>query len=515
MSRPEKILASRAEVDGEPSLASILSAGPTVLDHRPSDGGDLAPRWEGSEVPVAPTTPQSEPSETWTRPIGDFGFQGTFVSEDVVLPGSLQIEEHKVTLWASGAQLASWKIPECKVERTKDNQFSIEADGERITFTADDPTGLTTAIAIFLTPHMPRGLGGAAVKGRRGRTSTGHNGKSKATTSTETDPIEGEGVEQPEPTEATDKADPGSENSPHSEPSPVIRRPRIKAFAAKSGDGELGEVGPVAAETVEVVRALRPSDGGVLDDPEETEPGTIADRITANAKRRFRSAKAHRWLKSDLESVAIKAGVIAAAIGILALFVFTVLMLAGGFSDDAPTTSLPTTTLPPAPTTTVVATTVPPPPTTLFQIRGPELTERWNALAEASRPELTLFTDLSSPFAVSLTPYITFEGVLDPAAGSVVIRATPTGTPEGDGLILTSLGLLIGVSDPTLDGSDRRALLESLGLAVEDPQLGGLDGSVNYNGLTYHLAYVTDLGVIQFTVSPEGAATTTTTTTAP
>ncbi len=273
------------------------------------------------------------------------------------------------------------------MERTKDNQFSIEADGERITFTADDPAGLTTAIAIFLTPHMPRGLGGAAVKGRRGRTSTGHNGKAKATTSPEANPIEAEGIDQPEPPEAEDKADPGSENSPHSEPSPVIRRPRIKAFAAKSGDGELGEVGPVAAETVEVVRALRPSEEGGLDDSEETEPGTIADRITANAKRRFRSAKAHRWLKSDLESVAIKAGVVAAAIGILALFVFTVLMLAGGFSDDAPTTSLPvTTTLPPAPTTTVVATTVPPPPSTLFQIRGPELTERWNALAEASRP---------------------------------------------------------------------------------------------------------------------------------
>jgi hypothetical protein len=513
VSRSEKILASRAAADGEPSLASLLSAGPTVLDQRPSDGDDLDPRWEG-DVPVAPTTTQSEPSEAWTRPIGDFGFQGTFLSEDVVLPGSLQIEEHKVTLWASGAQLASWKIPECKVERTKDDQFSIEADGERITFTADDPAGLSTAIAIFLTPHAPRRIGGAAVKGRRGR--TGHNGKAKpAATPTDADPVEAEGIDQPEPPEAEDKADAGSEHSPHSEPSPVIRRPRIKAFAAKSGDGELGEVGPVAAETVEVVRALR-SDGGALDDAEETEPGTIADRITANAKRRFRSAKAHRWLKSDLETVAIKAGVVAAAVGILALFVFTVLMLAGGFSDDAPTTSLPTTTtLPPAPTTTVVATTIPPPPSTLFQIRGPELTERWNALAEASRPELTLFTDLSSPFAVSLTPYITFEGVLDPAVGSVVIRATPTGTPEGDGLILTSLGLLIGVSDPTLDGSDRRALLETLGLVVEDPQLGGLDGSVNYNGLTYHLAYVTDLGVIQFTVSPEGAAATTTTTTAP
>ena len=174
---------------------------------------------------------------------------------------------------------------------------------------------------------------------------------------------------------------------------------------------------------------------------------------------------------------------IASAIGIFTLFALTIFILAGGFRGEPEFVPVPTTTIPPAPTTTVVVTTLPPPPTTLFQTGPAELTDRWNALAEQSRPELVLFTDLTSPFLLSLTPYMTFEGLLDPAVGSVVIRATPTGTPEGDGLILTSLGLLIGVSDPSLDGSDRRALLETLGLAIQDPQLGGLDGTVNYNGL--------------------------------
>ena len=105
---------------------------------------------------------------------------------------------------------------------------------------------------------------------------------------------------------------------------------------------------------------------------------------------------------------------------------------------------------------------------------------------------------------------MTLEGLLDPVAGTVILRATPTGTPDGDSLILTSLGLLIGISDPSLDGSDRRVLLETLGLTIQDPQLGGLDGTVNYNGLFYHLQYLADQGVLEFRVTPEPPATTTT-----
>ena len=326
-----------------------------------------------------------------------------------------------------------------------------------------------------------------------------------------------------EPPTATLPAGPRTESPARLEPLTILpsateaprvgRRPRIKAFEA-APQGEIGQVNIEVVARNSPEAPAPPLDSVAPTAPEEKERETIADRITATATRRFRSAKAHRWLKSDVEAIAIKTGVVVAAIGIVALFAATVVILAGGFGAEPAAEPEPTTTirLGSSPITTLVATTLlAPAPSTLFETEAHELTDRWNTLAEQSRPELTLLADLTSPFSVSLAPHITFEGLLDPDLGSAVIRATPTGTSEGDGLILTSLGLMIGAADPTLDGSDRRALLETLGLAIQDPQLAGLDGSISHNGLTYHLVYLVDESVIQLTITPDGVAASTTT----
>ncbi len=527
-------------------MRPLFGAASTVLAQTTSDEGIPAPTWDSlGEVAESDLVPSRPTYTARPRPLGDFGFTGTFVSEDTVLAGSLEIKKNKVTLWASGTQLATWKSTDCKVQRLEGNQFSIEADEEMITFTADDPEGLISAISAFLTPRsvasgtadvtkpppkhappaVPTARPASKVTVRTGPSATASAPPSPAKPTetvvakkseppaTSSRAIKTEQPAKPEPA-------PKPKPTPKADQAPVIRRPRIKAFEARAAEGMGSTLASEAAtrsaapspakheELAEEVRRLREVQIPVV--PAEKEAPTIADRITDTAKRRYKSAKAHRWLKSDIEDVAIKTGVVASAIGILTLFALTIFILAGGFRGEPEFVPVPTTTIPPAPTTTVVVTTLPPPPTTLFQTSPAELTDRWNALAEASRPELVLFTDLTSPFLLSLTPYMTLEGLLDPDSGSVVIRATPTGTPDGDSLILTSLGLLIGISDPTLDGSDRRALLETLGLAIQDPQLGGLDGLVNYNGLFYHLAYLSDQGVIEFRVTPELPATTTT-----
>ncbi len=528
MSRSERTLVSPSGNDGEADLRPLFGAAPTVLDQTPSDEGIPTPTWDSlGEVAESDLAPSRPTYTSRPRPLGDFGFTGTFVSEETILAGSLEIKKNKVTLWASGTQLASWKSTDCKVQRAEGSQFSIEADEEMITFTADDPEGLIAAISAFLTPQPLANDTTDLTKPPKHTTPSQAAARPEAKVAAKPADVV---AKRPEPAATTNRAvkteqpvtpEPAPRPAPtaKADQAPVIRRPRIKAFEARAAEGAAStsaseraaradaahSTAPTAPaktdELQEEIRRLREVAAPVV--PAEKESPTIADRITDTAKRRYKSAKAHRWLKSDIEDVAIKTGVVASAIGIFTLFALTIFILAGGFRGEPEFVPVPTTTIPPSPTTTVVVTTLPPRPTTLFQTGPAELTDRWNALAEQSRPELVLFTDLTSPFLLSLTPYMTLEGLLDPAAGSVVIRATPTGTADGDSLILTSLGLLIGISDPTLDGSDRRALLDTLGLAIDNPQLGGLDGTVNYNGLFYHLVYLSDQGVIELRMSPD------------
>ena len=456
-----------------------------------------------------PSPPIGGPS---LPPVGDFGFTGTFMSDDIVLGGSLEVRSNKVTLWAGGTQLASWSGSDCTVTRLTGNEFSIEADAEMISFTADDAEGLSAAISAFLQPEpAPPGVPQPGPHPNRAAARVHKPPVAKAP-----EPFV-ETVPDLVPDSPTVPETSPMPTAPKSQKLPAFRRPRVKD---KDPSAE-GGLGPVESDAEALIAGDQ--DGISISDLGQEDDATIGDKITANAKRRYRAAKAHRWQKADLEKVAIKAGVIGAAIGILTLFALTIYILTGGLRGAEPefAPAPPTTTIPPSPTTTVVVTTTLPEPTMLFQTGTAELTERWNGLAEQSRPELAIFSELTSPFLLSLAPHITLEGLLDPLAGSLVMRATPTGTPDGDGQILTALGLLIGTADPSLDGSDRRAMLESLGLRIQDPQLSGLDGTVTHNGLTYRLAYLVDQSVLEFRITPENAvanttaATSATTTTAP
>ncbi len=354
---PRIIVSSPHEAE-ETDLIPPYGAAPAVLQQTSSDEEVPTPTWDSlaavAESDLAPTRSTHTPRPT---SIGDFGFTGTFISEETVLPGSLEIKKNKITLWASGAQLASWKPSDCKVQRMEGNQFSIEADDEMVTFTADDPEGLIDAISAHLTPEAVVGTVTEPAKAPKPAKTPKHTGPNKASETEAGDPIETDPVaiwfeptnkpDRPIAAEPTVTAEPTDRHAPSSKPSPTaradhsppIRRPRIKAFQTRSegstetaksdssrGSNEAGNAPSSDAAPAKVVEVP------VL--PAETEPATIADRITDTAKRRYKSARAHRWLKSDLETFAVKAGVIGAALGLLTLFAVTIFILAGGSGGE-------------------------------------------------------------------------------------------------------------------------------------------------------------------------------------
>ena len=376
-----------------------------------------------------------------------------------------------------GAEIGTWEHSQAKVARLTFSRFAIQAEGETLTFTADDPTGLDNAIA-------------AAMK-------------------TEGDPEQATPEDSPKANEpesvTTTNAGSGGTADVQTSTSPPVRRPRIKNFRPEGAEAPTPV--PSAPDPTEPVTAAEPEEAG--------DEFTIADSVRATSDRK--KVKPRRFLPSDFRGILIKSAVVLGLIAVLAGAAYAVMLLMGGADQGATATTQPEATAPPI---TIVITTAPPattpttaanslPDTTFFQTDPATLTERWNALAEVNAPNMVLFSDLTSPFILLLTPNVTLEGVLDPVAGNVTMRATPTGTPEGDGAILSALGILIGTADPTLDGGDRRALLERLGLDVNRPELGGINGTLTHNGLTYRMVYQAEQNTLEFAITPEGAVTTT------
>jgi hypothetical protein len=136
-----------------------------------------------------------------------------------------------------------------------------------------------------------------------------------------------------------------------------------------------------------------------------------------------------------------------------------------------------------------------------------EFTRSWNSLALAVDESLALPAVPPEPFTVEL-PHINFAASADPLSGlmqSLTLTTYPQGEPEADRRIITALGLAIGASEPALSGSERRALLNAAGLDVANPQLEGLDGTVVYGGLSYHLVYLPETVALQMTISPSSS----------
>ena len=442
-----------------------------------------APEPRSPEPGSEPDEPEAPPTEQTTKLAAAAttptpGFTGTLVTGSEVLSSSIVVGSAGIVLWGGGAEIGTWEHSQAKIARLTFSRFAIQAEGETLTFTADDPTGLDNAIAAATTAPQPLDTEG----------------------SVEDPPQDNQPDASPPPPPATVTPE-------ASVPAATVRRPRIKNFRPEGAEG------PTPVPTPPTVEEVIPQPDPVEEEGEEV---TIADSIRAHSDRK--TVRARRFRPNDLRGMLIKGAVVIGLVAILAGAAYAVMLLMGRTgSRGATATTQPEATAPPI---TIVITTAPPVTvattaapflgdTTFFQTDAATLTERWNTLAEVSAPNMVLFSDLTSPFILLLTPNVTLEGVLDPVAGNVTMRATPTGTPEGDGAILNALGILIGTADPSLNGSDRRALLAQLGLDVDRPELGGIDGSLTHNGLAYRMVYQADQNTLEFAITPEGAVTTT------
>lgn len=439
------------------------------------------------------------PRSQWDSPEpspedGGRSFGGTFTTDDAVLAGSLEFAGEQLVMWAGDTPLLTWHPGECVLERLTSNRFVLTASGETITFTADDPDRLEAAPAYPL--YGPR---------QEATAEPAPTAEPQATVTTlrHVSPFDRSATD---PAPVTPAAPAGQDPAPRTLGGGG-RRPYIKA------------VGPLAEEQqVPPADSSYPSPpASALESPIEKEDdheATMAD-IAVTRARGFRSVRARRWWTREVQAAAVKVAVISGVVLVVVGFAYGVMLLTGGFDPAAPSeqASGPTTSIVTVPTTTVV--TVAPPATvplttSVFELTGPDFAERWNVLASDLDESLLLSPNLTNPFSVVLSPYITLDGVLDPVSGNVRLRSAPTGSPEGDRAILVALALVIGTTEPSLTPTNRGQLLEALGLDPRDPQLGGIDGARTYNGRLFRLVYLPDQRILEFTVSPENAVSTTT-----
>ena len=118
---------------------------------------------------------------------------------------------------------------------------------------------------------------------------------------------------------------------------------------------------------------------------------------------------------------------------------------------------------------------------------------QWNAVANGLGVT-DLFITSALPrgsFETVLAPLITLQGTTDEVGivRSFVVVADPTGDPESDELAILSWGVALAVADPTLTERGRSDVLAEMGIDVRNPELGGLDGQTERNGIRYSMQY--------------------------
>lgn len=156
-------------------------------------------------------------------------------------------------------------------------------------------------------------------------------------------------------------------------------------------------------------------------------------------------------------------------------------------STSAPAVAGATVTTTPPTTTTAV-----PPAGTIFEMAPSVFAERWDIAVGAHSSGLVSgpVQENDGEFSFDAGPFVRLQGsVQDGTVSRFAFVGDPSGTVEDDREVLTGLGMALSLVEPRLPPEGRRELLLALGLDVENPDLGGLDSTIEYRGHSYWLRW--------------------------
>lgn len=330
--------------------------------------------------------------------------------------------------------------------------------------------------------------------------------------STEVDEIEAAetvAAVQPPTTDSPDEVDAAGEADGQDEP----EEPEGEELRGRFGGSSLERLSSA-------IGALKESRADEAEEGEEVEvfelePNTVAADVLESQRTLRVASKVAFFTPKRMRAGAIAFGVVVVIAGLAALIpiVWNVIT---GFEGEAPAPSTivlteePTVTTTTVPTTTTLdgtATTVAPVPAGLsvFDLPATEFVERWNTAATPIDRALAFDAFLpEGAFQEEFTAYLRMVGEVeeDGTFGPLELVIDPNGPTDYDRLGIQGLGVAIATVDPGRSPEGRATLLASLGLNVRQPNLGGIDGVVESNGLVYTLVYDPGTTLLTLTVAP-------------
>ncbi|MEX1005414.1 MAG: hypothetical protein WD156_08600 [Acidimicrobiia bacterium] len=268
----------------------------------------------------------------------------------------------------------------------------------------------------------------------------------------------------------------------------------------------------------EAISSVTSSSSSSIEDDYDLEPNNVADEVLTSQRtlRDYRLKDAKRTHRVKMAAIG---GVVVGLIALIALLAPGAIAFIQHYEGDAaPPPTLPVTETTVVTTTTTVSeeTTVDSststtlagsPDGSVFALSAPEFVARWDAAAGIVDEVLEFDSNpIVGPFEEQFTPYLSFIGEVQPngSLNAFSLVVDPSGPSEYDRIGIQALGVAVATVDPERSPQGRADLLGEMGLNVRDPQLGGIDGSVQSDGVQFALVYDSETALLTLTVTPVG-----------